>query len=110
MELVFVAVVALALVGLWASTRSAITVCVLDITGGDVVVRSGGIAPRVLADIRDVAGRPKISSATVRIVRERGYAVLEVTGTVPAPQLQQLRNVVGSVPLAKLAKTRPRRR
>lgn len=110
MELVFVAVVALAFVGLWASTRSAITVCVLDITAGDVVVRSGGIAPRVLADIRDVAGRPRISSATVRIVRDRGYAALEVSGAVPAAQLQQLRNVVGSVPLAKLANARRPRR
>lgn len=109
MELVFVAVVALAFVALWVSTRAAITVCVLEITAGDVVVRTGGIAPRILADIRDVAARPRIAQATVRIVRARGHAALEVSGAIPPPQLQQLRNVVGSVPLATLANARGRR-
>jgi Protein of unknown function (DUF3634) len=109
MELVIVAVVAVALVALWASARAAVTVCVLDITAGDVVVRSGGLAPRVLADIGDIAARPKIERATLRIVREGGRAALEVRGAVPPAQLQQLRNVVGSVPLAKLRNARRRR-
>jgi hypothetical protein len=108
MELAFIAVVALALVALWVSTRAAITVCVLDITAGEVVVRSGGVAPRVLADLRDVAVRPRISQATLRIVRDRGRAALEATGEVPPAQMQRLRNVVGSVPLAKLANARRR--
>ena len=99
MELVFVAAVAIALIALWLSARAAVTVCLLDITGGHVVVRRGGLAPRILADIGDVVARPKIARATVRIVRERGHAVLEVKGAVPPEQLQQLRNVVGSVPL-----------
>ncbi len=110
MELVIVAAVALVLLALWASSRSAITVCVLEITSGEVVVRSGGLAPRILADLRDVAARPKIPRATVRIVRDRGHAALELNGAVPAAQLQQLRNVLGSVPLAKLANGRRGRR
>jgi hypothetical protein len=109
MELVFVAAVAIALIALWLSARAAVTVCLLDITRGDVVVRRGGLAPRILAEIGDVAARPKIAQATLRVVRERGRAVLEVNGTVPPAQLQQLRNVVGSVPLAKLANSRRRR-
>ncbi len=108
-EIVFVAVVALALGGLWVSTRAAITVCVLDVAAGEVVVRSGGLAPRVLADVREVAARPRIGQATLRIVRERGHAALEVSGEVPPAQLQQLRNVVGSVPLAKLVNAQRRR-
>lgn len=108
MELAFIAVVALALVALWMSTRAAITVCVLDITAGEIVVRSGGIAPRVLADLRDVAARPKIARATLRVVRDRGRAALEATGEIPPAQMQQLRNVVGSVPLAKLSSARRR--
>jgi hypothetical protein len=108
-ELAFIAVVALALVALWVSTRAAITICVLDVTSGHVVVRSGGIAPRILADLRDVASRPKIALATLRIVRARGRAALEVSGAVSPAQLQQLRNVVGSVPLAKLVNARGRR-
>jgi hypothetical protein len=109
MELVIVAVVAVALVALWASARAAVTVCVLDITAGDVVVRSGGLAPRVLADIGDVAARPKIAHATLRVLRERGRASLEVDGVVSPAQLQRLRNVLGSVPLAKLTNARRRR-
>ena len=109
MELVFVAVVAVALVALWVSARAATTVCVLDITAGDVVVRSGGLAPRILTDIGDAASRPRIERATLRILRERGRAALEVNGAVPDAQLQQLRNVVGSVPLAKLVNARRRR-
>ncbi len=106
MELVFVAFVAIALVALWASARAAVTVCVLDVSSGEVMVRSGGVAPRVLADIGDVVARPKIARATLRIVRQRGRAALEVSGAVSPAQLQQLRNVVGSVPLAKLANAR----
>jgi hypothetical protein len=109
MELVFVAAVAVALVALWLSARAAITVCVLDIAAGDVTVRSGGLAPRILADIGDIAVRPKIERATLRIVRESGRAALEVRGAVTPAQLQQLRNVVGSVPLAKLRSARLRR-
>jgi hypothetical protein len=108
-ELALIAAVALALVALWLSTRAAITVCVLDITSGHVVVRRGAIAPRILADIRDVASRPRIALATLRIVRARGRAALEVSGAVSPSQLQQLRNVVGSVPLAKLVNGRTRR-
>jgi hypothetical protein len=109
MEVVFVAVVAVALVALWASARAAVTVCVLDISAGDVVVRRGGLAPRILADIGDVAARPRIAQATLRVVRERGRASLEVDGAMSPAQLQQLRNVLGSVPLAKLANARRRR-
>jgi hypothetical protein len=101
--------VALALAALWVSARSAITMCVLEITAGEVIVRTGGLAPRVLADLGDVAARPRIARATLRIVRERGRASLELKGDVPPAQLQQLRNVVGSVPLAALANARRRR-
>jgi hypothetical protein len=55
-----------------------------------------------------VAARPKIAQVTVRVVRARGHAALEVNGTMPPAQLQQLRNVVGSVPLAKLVNARRR--
>jgi Protein of unknown function (DUF3634) len=106
MELVVVAVVALALVALWASARNATTVCVLEVVAGEVRVRRGGLAPRILADIGDVAARPRIERATLRVVRERGHAALEVDGTVPPAQMQQLRNVLGSVPLAKLVNGR----
>jgi Protein of unknown function (DUF3634) len=103
------AVVAIGLVALYLSARAAITVCVLDVVAGQVFVRRGGLASRIRTDIEDVVARPKVERATLRIVRDRGSAVLEVKGTVSAAQRQQLRNVVGSVPLAKLMNARGRK-
>ena len=101
--------VAIGFVALYTAARAAITVCVLDIVAGQVFVRRGGLASGVRAAIEDVVARPKIARATLRIVRDRGAAVLEVKGAVSAEQRQQLRNVVGCVPLAKLANARRRR-
>jgi hypothetical protein len=109
MALLLAAAVAIGLVALYVSARAAITVCVLEVVAGQVFVRRGGLASRIRADIEDVVARPKIERATLRIVRDRGGAVLEVKGEVSAAQRQQLRNVVGSVPLAKLVNTRRRR-
>jgi hypothetical protein len=106
--LLAVAAITIGLVAIYLAARAAITVCVLDVVAGRVVVRRGGLAPRIRADIEDVVGRPPIARAKLRIVRDRGAAVLEVKGAVSEAQRQQLRNVVGSVPLAKLMNA-PRR-
>jgi hypothetical protein len=82
---------------------------VLEVVAGQVFIRRGGLAPRIRADIEDIVARPKIERATLRISRDRGAAVLVVKGAVSAAQLQQLRNVVGSVPLAKLPNSGGRR-
>jgi hypothetical protein len=108
-EVAVAAFAAVAIGALWLSARNATTVCVLEVTAGNVVVRWGGLAPRILADIGDVASHPAIARATLRIVREGGRAVLHVRGAVSPEQMQQLRNVIGSVPLAKLANARRRR-
>ena len=95
---------------LWASARAATTVAVVEIRDGKVEVKSGGLAPRILGDIKDIARRPKIARATLRISRDKDRAALTVRGTVSEAQEQQLRNVVGSVPLAKLEAGKKRRR
>jgi hypothetical protein len=109
MALLLAAAVAIGLVALYVSARAAITVCVLDVVAGQVFVRRGGLAPRIRTDIEDVVTRPKIERATLRIIRDRGRALLEVKGAVSAAQQQQLRNVVGSMPLARLMNARGRR-
>ena len=106
--LITVAVLALAGGGLYWTARNAITICVIDVQRGKLRVKRGGIAPRVLADIGDVVRRPRVSRATIRIVRERGFAKLHMTGDLRDAQMQQLRNVVGSVPLAKLVNAKKR--
>jgi hypothetical protein len=102
-------VVLAACVALWLAARAAITVCVVEVHGGKVAVTRGGIAPRILADLGDVVARPRVARATLRVVKDSGLARLEATGDLTADQVQQLRNVIGSVPLAKLANA-PRRR
>ena len=110
MELVLVVVgIAGALAFLWLAARDAISVCVIDVKNGRAKLRRGGIAPRILADIGDVVRRPPIARATIRIVRDAGRARMRMTGNASDAQRQQLRNVIGSVPLAKLVNARRRR-
>lgn len=99
----------LALALLWRAARSAITVCVAEVRGGKISITEGGIAPRALADLADVVARPCVEHATLRIVRSRGRAELSVEGILSESQRQRVRNVVGSMPLAKLANARTRR-
>jgi hypothetical protein len=99
----------LAVALLWLAARSAITVCIAEVRDGKLEVTHGGLAPRILADLTDVLRRPRVERATLRIVRARARAQVEATGDLTPGQLQQIRNVVGSVPLAKLANARKRR-
>jgi hypothetical protein len=96
----------LAMLLLWFSARSAITVCVAEVRDGKLEVTHGGVAPRILADLGDVLRRPRVERATLRIVRSRGHAEVQASGDLTEAQLQQLRNVIGSVPLAKLTNAR----
>jgi len=100
--------VAILLLLVWASARSAITIAVAEIRDGKVEITRGGIAPRVLGDMRDIASRPRIASATVRIVRAKDRARVEVHGNVSEQQVQRLRNVIGNVPVAQLMKAERR--
>ena len=93
---------ALGLLGLWFSARSAITVCVAEVEKGKLRVTKGGLAPRFLEDLRDVVRRPRVKLATIRVLRAKDRARIEVKGEISDAQLQQLRNVIGSAPLAKL--------
>ncbi len=91
------------LAALWVAARRDITICILQIQNGEMAVVQGAISPRVLSDLRDVVRRPTVKSATVRIVRAKDHASLQATGKLSADQVQQLRNIVGSIPVAKLA-------
>ena len=96
---------AIALVVLWFAARGAITVCIAKVVDGKLELTHGAIAPRVLADLKDVVRRGNVGHGTLRIVKSRGHASVEATGDFSEGHLQQLRNVVGSVPLAKLLNT-----
>jgi hypothetical protein len=99
----FAVAVVVGLVALWATSRSAITIAVVEVKNGKLDVTRGGLNARALQDLRDVVGRPRISRCTLRIVRAKDHARVEIHGAVAADQAQRIRNVVGNVPLARLA-------
>lgn len=96
--------VAILLLLVWANARSAITIAVAEVRDGKVEITRGAVSPRVLGDLRDIAARPRIASATLRILRSKDRARVEVHGKVPEAQVQRFRNVVGNVPVAQLVK------
>jgi Protein of unknown function (DUF3634) len=100
---------AAALAALYVAARRAVTIAELEIERGAVRVVRGGIAPPILADLRDVAKRPPIDGLHVRILRSSGRAEVQFLGNVTEEQAQRIRNVVGRVPLARLVNA-PKRR
>jgi len=98
-----------ALACVYLAARRHVTVCVAEVRNGKIRVTRGGLAPAILSDLADVVARPPVARATLRVVRAGGFAELTVRGSVSAAQTQQLRNVIGSVPLARLINVRSRR-
>ncbi len=99
---VFVVGSVVGLLLLWLASRSAITLCVLEVQAGELTVVQGALAPRVRSDVEDVVQRAKVAHATIRIVRQGDHAALQIRGDMSDATRQRLRNVVGNVPLAKL--------
>ena len=96
--------VAILMTLVWANARRAITIAVAEIRDGKLEITRGGLSPRVLGDLRDIASRPRIGSCTLRILRAKDRARVEVHGKVSEQQVQRFRNVVGNVPVAQLVK------
>ena len=96
--------VAIGLLLVWMNARAAITIAIAEIRDGKLDLTRGKLSPRVLGDLRDVASRLRIKSATLRIVRAKDHARLEVQGSVSEQQVQTLRNVVANVKLAQLVR------
>ncbi len=94
--------VAMGLLLVWANARAAITIAVAEIRDGRLELTRGALSPKVLGDLRDVASRPPIRSATLRIVRAKNRARIEVQGPLSDAQRQRFRNVVGNVRLEQL--------
>jgi hypothetical protein len=107
-ELLIVAGVVAALIALRFSLRRSATVLLARVANGKLTVVRGAIAPRVLGDLRDVVKAPPIARATLRIVKSEGLARLDIDGDVSAAQAQQLRNVIGALPLSALMNARRR--
>jgi hypothetical protein len=108
MLVAFIACAVVALMALWWSARAAITIAVLDVEDGAIRRIRGGLSAGVLGDLEDVLAKPPVSRGRVRIVRDAGAARVEIGGEIAPDQAQRLRNVIGNVPLARLARERRR--
>jgi hypothetical protein len=76
---------------------------VLRVEDGQTRAVRGRVPQRLLDDLADVVRRPKVSAAQIKVIVEDQHPRVVVTrGELPAGQLQALRNVVGTWPLAKI--------
>jgi hypothetical protein len=82
-SLVWIAVAAAALVGLYCSALRATTIADLAIENGSVRVVRGGVTPPILADLRDIARTPPIAQAQIRITRASGRPSRAVSRSAP---------------------------
>jgi hypothetical protein len=70
---------------------------VLTVTRGDARLVRGRLPPRLFHDLCDVLSHPPAAAASIRVVTEGGRPRVVVSrGSLPAGQLQRLRNLVGS--------------
>jgi hypothetical protein len=100
-------VVGFGLVLLWTSSRAAVTIAVATVRDGRLEVTRGALSPRVLEGLRHVAaGRPPVTSATIRVMRAKDRARVEVSGTLTEAQIQQIRNIVGVLKLPEVSRGR----
>src|SRR5690242_14566508 len=97
----FIAVIgALLLLAVMAAASPSLEVLVVDLQAGKIVRKRGRATPDLLREIDDVAGRV---GATGRLVlRLEGGEVAVRTVGLKATTEQQLRNVVGRFPKARL--------
>jgi hypothetical protein len=92
-------VVAIVVVIVSADRRRTIAVCVFE--NGKVRIPRGRLSPRVLAEVKDVAERNRLSGKLV-IRREDRAVRLDLEGVTDARAAQQLRNVLGRFRLPEL--------
>ena len=98
----FVALIVVCFVALSYAARRALVICELVAEHGTLRVVRGGLRPNVLGDLRDVARHDRLDGIRIYVTKSGGQGRVEVRGAVRADAMQRLRNVIGTVPLAKL--------
>ncbi len=96
-SLALAAVVALLLI-----TRNATRLFFADIEQGRVARLRGRAPQGLLREIADVVSHRPVSAARITVRVSDGTAVIEARGDVTDVELQRLRNVVATFPLARI--------
>ena len=100
---------ALLAIPLVISIRRSNELFVLDVRKGTTSFRRGRMPQRLLDDIGDVVRKPRVLSATIRVVTEGGTARVIAKGQINEGQIQRVRNVLGTYEVAQIrAGGRPR--
>lgn len=96
---------------LWAARRANELFAIRVVRGAAIHIR-GRVPPALFSAISEVVARPAIDRATLRAVLRNRVPALAVQGDVPDYQIQQLRNVLGQFPAARIrsGRTVPRAR
>lgn len=84
----------------WLSRQS--TMFVLSVRDGRVLVVRGGVPTGFLSEARDVIGRARIRSGTIRAQKTENACRLTFSGAIDEGTQQRLRNVFGRFPAAQL--------
>lgn len=101
--LVGLGILALLAVPFWVAVSRSNELFVIEVQAGVPRAVRGRLPQRLLDDLADVVERPRLASARFKVVVEDRRARLVVLrGDIPAGQLQQLRNVVGTYPVAAI--------
>lgn len=79
----------------------------LSIRGGRVLIVRGRVPPRFVADVRDVLGRSRVYSATIRARATAHSGRLLISGDLDEGTQQRLRNVFGLIPAVQLRSAPP---
>src|SRR4249920_3269740 len=87
--------VLLVVLGFWFFLRRANELAVIEVRHGEARLRRGRAPGRLLFDVEEIVRRSGLERATIRVVSESGSPRVEVSGSVNAGVVQQIRNVVG---------------
>jgi hypothetical protein len=99
---VILVMAAAALGALILMNRNATLLFGARVAGGRIVRLRGRAPKRLVRDFNDVLGQRPVSSATLRVCAEGDRAVLQAKGDLNDGEMQRLRNVLGTFPVAKI--------
>lgn len=82
--------------------RNATLLFSAEVERGRIVTLRGRAPKGLVGDMTDVLRQRPVSTASLRVVAEGGAAALHAKGDLNEGELQRLRNVLGTWPLAKI--------
>jgi hypothetical protein len=96
-------------VPIWLGLRRGAELFAIDVVEGRPRLRRGRIPPALMDEIADIVRRNRVAAGRIRVESEGGSPRVIAPASFPDGAVQQLRNVVGQYPVARLRTGRLRR-